>query len=1042
MRQVIVAQYLILALLGIATVLTWVVFPSLIHEIDAIGLAMAVINRTFILSLFPLLIYLLLWGFMGKGLGITSLFWNDKPLTRFSAAAAVTFCLAVIATLMFLSYMIDPAKDNDKWAKGHTELVYFPYRTFMFMVGVPAVALVLAPAVRPLWFPFVPRSRLNPAVARPDHLADVTRNPLAWWHGVKVWAAGTLFGGFLFTLVILANEWLHSKELAILRYLYYDNISRFHLIYLIYATWAGLFFVIYAFFSFVDRAYERVSPPVAICALIAFLAFCYAAFDDLPKWADSAISNTTSHVPLVRCLIVVVLVVWYCAVNQDKFKLRFPNMAGYYDKPLDLGARVKEVYIKENQLVEWAPQTGDTGEAELAQDDEALNNWLRNVTEKEPDEVKQLPPHKRPKLALVAVSGGATRSALWTAVVLDRIERMIPEFRHHVRIITGASGGMLGAAYYVKHCRDDLEKTSASAEQTSPWVHEIPLESIGTVARYLALRDTWVAWLPRTQIFLPQDDRGIRLENDWKEIRFPIQCLLRLEKAGKIPSIILSPMIVEDGRRLLISNLDLWDMTVVKGSALTFDDPGILEYPYSLSALEFFRLFPEATCFTLATGVRMSASFPYVSPAVNLPTNPPRRVVDAGYYDNYGIQVATAWVQKNRVWLKDHTSGVVLVQIRDSISQKDRLEIAGAPGGFFACLACGFRFFTSPVDGAASARYASTMFRNDQDVWELSDLLDRNEPLYPDPNPTIPSKLDRAFFTTVIFENSAEVTFCRHTPGAWPGDGAIEPASGDVPLDWYLSDAEKEGLIDAIPEPACGSPWCEPECRRARIEELTKKVDETRGPDQNHWLKRLTKKVDETRGPDQNHWLKRLEQAKNYERLVVLRAWWGGPTPESCPNSDSAKAQSEANWFSRPDQRCGTTGCKMPPPTDGTWVVKSINLHSNENHGAQWEVRKIIIKGKQAVAKAQDEKKTIGSLIIKLNPDSKPQTIDSWFIKASCEKLEEDILKEPPVLGIYELSGDTLRVCWAPLENRNRPTEFASKAGSGHGLLVLKREKS
>jgi hypothetical protein len=476
-------------------------------------------------------------------------------------------------------------------------------------------------------------------------------------------------------------------------------------------------------------------------------------------------------------------------------------------------------------------------------------------------------------------------------VVLDRIEKEIPQFRDHLRIITGASGGMVGAAYYVKHCRDQLEReTSASRENPSPWVNEIPLASIGTVARSLALRDTWLAWLPRTQTFLAHDDRGIRLENDWEKIRFPMQSLLRMEKKGRIPSIILSPMLVEDGRRLLISNLDLWDLTLVKGSALTFDDPGMIEYPYSLSSLEFFRLFPEATCFSLATGVRMSASFPYVSPAVNLPTSPPRRVVDAGYYDNYGVQVAAAWVEKNRVWLNQHTSGVVLIQIRDSISQKERLEVADAPKGVKAWLARGFRFFTSPVAGAASARNASTVFRNDQDVWELTDLFDRLKPLEAAPDPSNSSKLDRAFFTTVVFENSAEVTLGKVAEKSWPGDEATDGRTGDVALDWYLSDAEKAGLICAIPEPWPDSPWQRPECRLRRIEELTKMVDATSGVVRDRWLKRL-------------------EQAKNYERLVVLKAWWTGHRQASLPACRPTTRAGMAPGLSTNDLRCGISGC-------------------------------------------------------------------------------------------------------------------------------------
>ena len=159
-------------------------------------------------------------------------------------------------------------------------------------------------------------------------------------------------------------------------------------------------------------------------------------------------------------------------------------------------------------------------------------------------------------------------------------------------------------------------------------------------------------------------------------------------------------MIIEDGRRLLISNLDLHKLTGATGGEITDDDPGSTSHLYSLSALEFFRLFPLATDFHLATGVRMSASFPYVSPAVNLPTDPPRRVVDAGYYDNYGIQLAAAWAQVNFEWLIRETSGVVLVQIRDAISEEERRDVADAPTGFWATLARSFQSFTSPLEGA------------------------------------------------------------------------------------------------------------------------------------------------------------------------------------------------------------------------------------------------------------------------------------------------------------------------------------------------------
>ncbi|HKO90053.1 MAG TPA: hypothetical protein VJU61_02810, partial [Polyangiaceae bacterium] len=62
--------------------------------------------------------------------------------------------------------------------------------------------------------------------------------------------------------------------------------------------------------------------------------------------------------------------------------------------------------------------------------------------------------------------------------------------------------------------------------------------------------------------------------------------------------------------------------------------------PLTRSGFELARLLPEAFgAFPVRTAARLSAAFPYVSPAAVLPTQPRRRVVDAGYYDNYGVSI-------------------------------------------------------------------------------------------------------------------------------------------------------------------------------------------------------------------------------------------------------------------------------------------------------------------------------------------------------------------------------------------------------------------
>ncbi len=589
---------------------------------------------------------------------------------------------------------------------------------------------------------------------------------------------------------------------------------------------------------------------------------------------------------------------------------------------VDLREAVREQYGHERKPL---PQGGAT----LIEDRVALQNWLAVVKAKDgagsnaPDQQSA----DKPKLVIVSISGGATRSAFWSAVVLDRLESQIPGFGSHVRIVTGASGGMVGAAYYVKQ-RHDISSGIAARALSSM----IPLDSITPVAAYIALREVWHSILPR----MATSDRGIVLEENWNDINFPIQKLRLDEENGKIPSIILSPMMIEDGRRLLITNLDLWPLAAAGGSEVTAKDPGSRSHLFSLSAVEFFRLFPFATGFHLATGVRMSATFPYVSPAVSLPTDPPRRVVDAGYYDNYGIQLAAAWAQWNFDWLIHETSGVVLVQIRDAISEEERLDVVDAPTGFWATLARGAQFFTSPLEAAEQARSASGLFRNDQDVQSLSDDFTeywkrraRNQ-IKDEAQQKQALGRARAFFTTVVFENSAEVT-SGHTD---PRDTTLRQRraahhSSRVPLNWYLSDAEQNALRRAILTPPAGMTK---EQRFARIAELREHVVRTHGTARSYWLSEL-------------------QTAVNYEQLVQLSQWWNqaGPVrfnPDHFPPAGEWGVARRCNFGRRGN------GCRGARRTPGQKERRPATRRKGTRHQREIPARSGPVRGRRRLQPA------------------------------------------------------------------------------------------
>lgn len=402
--------------------------------------------------------------------------------------------------------------------------------------------------------------------------------------------------------------------------------------------------------------------------------------------------------------------------NHDPYSNRFPGL-NRYDHPLSLDENVGS-----------GPAKGAL--APIA----ALDAWHREGT--------------RPKLVVVTVSGGAYRAGFWSALVLDELVlrsrkgRELEGLDRAVRVLTGASGGMVASGYFaalapkdpesefpsiertlltdIKNFRDKRQKGSSACGKF-PTFLPIARDGLSPVAQQLVQRDIprylFAPFLSWTTLADWDDwsDRGVVLEHQWHGLRGTFSELGQGEREGWRPSIILSPMLVETGQPLLISNLDLSELTEKK------------------RAVELFSLFPESReTLKLQTAVRMNASFPYVSPAVSLPTKPTRRVVDAGYYDNYGVSVAASWLLLDgvRKWLTENTSGVIVIQINAYDSSSSPNE--PSPAGIAA------RFLTSPLEAVGAARDSSMVFRN-------AEQLDAVSKLFPS-----------GFVTPCVFENRAE----------------------------------------------------------------------------------------------------------------------------------------------------------------------------------------------------------------------------------------------------------------------------------------------
>ncbi|MFT5779389.1 MAG: hypothetical protein ACI837_002347, partial [Crocinitomicaceae bacterium] len=134
----------------------------------------------------------------------------------------------------------------------------------------------------------------------------------------------------------------------------------------------------------------------------------------------------------------------------------------------------------------------------------------------------------------------------------------------------------------------------------------------------------------------------------------------KFEKDATVPTLIFTPTIINDGRRLFISSQRLNFLTAHHG--------GPSRMISSNENIEFHSLFDKqnADDIRFSSVMRSSATFPFVMPMVNLPTTPQIQLMDAGIRDNLGGKTCVEFLHVMSGWIKENTSGVIILQIRDT----------------------------------------------------------------------------------------------------------------------------------------------------------------------------------------------------------------------------------------------------------------------------------------------------------------------------------------------------------------------------------------
>jgi hypothetical protein len=285
-----------------------------------------------------------------------------------------------------------------------------------------------------------------------------------------------------------------------------------------------------------------------------------------------------------------------------------------------------------------------------------LNNWRAKFTGSE-----------KPKMVFLCVSGGGKRAALWTVTALQTADSVTQgRLMDNSILITGASGGLIGASFF-----RELILREKAGQHTKPY-HNIHRENISTdnlnpLIFGLLANDLFVGFNKFDYAGHQYiRDRSYTFEEQLNQITErmmdkPISAYNEPETKAIIPMVILTPTIVNDGRKLYIASRPV--------SFMNADIINQNNYTSSkISGVDFIRFFhdQDAENLRFLSALRMSATFPYITPNTALPSNPPIQIMDAGISDNFGLTDAVRFVYAFKEWIDENTSGIVIVSVRDS----------------------------------------------------------------------------------------------------------------------------------------------------------------------------------------------------------------------------------------------------------------------------------------------------------------------------------------------------------------------------------------
>jgi hypothetical protein len=273
---------------------------------------------------------------------------------------------------------------------------------------------------------------------------------------------------------------------------------------------------------------------------------------------------------------------------------------------------------------------------------------------------------EKPVFYMINTSGGGARSAVFTMNVLQQLDSIFQgNLMKEVFLVNGASGGMLGAAYFRELYYEKMQGKKMNLGDRQ-YVDNISKDLLNPLFSSFVSRDL----IGPVQKFTYEGyryskDRGYAFERKLDEntngvFEKTLKDYAAAEASATIPVIFFNSVINRDGRKMIMGTHPARFLMRPRTDTtrITYTDPDAIDFN------SFFQR-QHAENISILSALRMNATFPYVLPSVWLPSVPIIDVMDAGLRDNFGQETCLRFIDVFKDWLKENTSKVVLIQIRD-----------------------------------------------------------------------------------------------------------------------------------------------------------------------------------------------------------------------------------------------------------------------------------------------------------------------------------------------------------------------------------------